>query len=96
MNTDTDTTPELDPLDFVIEVNDIDLPQDLDSSRSDEGNNRGPTSGEAEFYSTPTDYDVNRPRKGPLAGLDLVAYMRTGTVLRYDGRPLTPAQAALR
>ena len=67
---------------------------EFDPLRDDE-NARGATSGEAEFYG-PQEYDANRPRRGPLAGIDLLHYCRTGLVRRYDGRPLTPEQAALR
>lgn len=35
------------------------------------------------------------PRRGPLAGIDLLYYCRTGQVRRLDGRMLTRAQEGL-
>ena len=70
----------------------------------DEQNERGPTSGEREVY--PEDAEnpswmmgnplLEPPRRGPLAGIDLVAYMRTGVIRRLDGGALTEAQRGLR
>ena len=58
------------------------------------------SSGEKEFHTRPrmrTDRGIIGPvTRGPLAGIDLVAYMRTGVIRRLDGGALTEAQRGLR
>ncbi len=69
------------------------------SDRSDLENVRGPTSGELQAYGSGGTLDrglLSPPTRGPLAGIDLLHYCRTGQVRRTDGGHLTPVQEGLR
>jgi hypothetical protein len=74
------------------------------SDRSDLDNQRPPTSGEQDWFrasSKGVAIEHGRgplapPTRGPLAGIDLLHYCRTGQVRRLDGAALTEAQKGLR